>query len=424
MRALFRWRQWRYDLDTNLLFRPALVLATLLALGLVLPAVEFALVAQWPAVATASRLLGSEPGTAQTLLVTVAGAVMTVVSVVYSILVVAFTLLSIQFSTRILAGFMRDRPSRNVLGLFVGTFAYCLAVVRCVRSDPPQVPGIAVAIGLFLALLSLSALVHFIHHVVRSIQANVLIDRIATEAEAVIAAVFAEQGPTAASEEPTGPLPHVVAANRAGYVQILDIAGLCAIAGSATVRVCKSNGAFVAPGVPLCRSDQPLDPEAVRACFDVGPERTMQDDVEFGLRQIVDIALKALSPAVNDPSTAATCIDQLGRLLHALPVRTCGPVAQRTAAGGKVWVARPTSVELLDLAVEQIRQYGRADMATALRWLRVLGELAERPFDGPFQRRVREHADAVVVAAQASFSPADCEELLRRRAAIGPLGTA
>jgi uncharacterized membrane protein len=191
MRFLFR--QLAYDLNANLLLRPALWLVGCVLLSLGVPAVERSLLRTMPSVRPLLDFLSLEPGTAQTLLSTLAGSMMSVVSVVYSILLVALSLASMQFSTRILAGFVRDRFSQQVLGLFIGTFAYCLGLLRSIRSDPADVPGLAVALAMLLAMLSLGSLVLFIHHMVMGIQANVIVDRIATETERVIATVFLEE---------------------------------------------------------------------------------------------------------------------------------------------------------------------------------------------------------------------------------------
>ena len=154
-------------------------------------------------------------------------------------------------------------------------------------------------------------------------------------------------------------------------------------------------------------------PEAVRAAFDLGPVRTLQDDVEFGVRQIVDIALKAISPAVNDPSTAATCIDHLGRLL----IRLAGRRAPASQRDGLV-VPQPTHVDLIDLAFEQIRQYGKGDMAIALRLLRVLGDIASVTRDRVALERLATHGRLVEAAARTAFAPEDCDELDRRAARL------
>lgn len=412
----FRLRQWSYDLHTNLLFRPALFLGGLLGLGWLLPVAELAAAERLPALAALSRYLAPEPATAQLLMATVAGAGMTVVSVVYSILLVALSLASMQFSTRILASFMRDRTSQNVLGLFVGSFAYCLAVIRAVHTDPPTVPGLSVALGLALSVGTLGALVLFIHHIVRSIQANNIVDRIADETVTVLDAVFPAGRPGPPADDGR-PLPHLVLAEDSGYVQLIDEDGLLAAAPGATLRLLRGNGAFVAAGVPLLAADRPLDAALARAAVDLGPERTMQDDVEFGFRQIVDIALKALSPAVNDPSTAATCVDHLGRLLLHATTRATGPRV-RTGGGGRLFVPEPSFVDLLDLSMEQIRQYGRADMATALRLMRVLAELAPMVSDPTDRARVRFHADRIQAGAREAHCAEDNEELDRRHSAV------
>lgn len=416
MRAwTFALRQWSYDLDTNLLFRPAIWLVCLLGLGTALPPLEVALAARSPAFAELSAFLSTEPGSAQLLMATVAGAVMTVVSVVYSILLVALSLASMQFSTRILAGFMRDRVSRSVLGLFVGTFAYCLAVVRAIHTDPPVVPGVAITVGLTLALFCLAGLVLFIHHIVQSIQANVLVDRIATETEAVLDTVFPLERPVPLPF-PDVALPHVYPAPRSGYIQLIDVHGLLRLLPGAHIRIERPNGGFIAEGLPLIRADRPL-PASVAGCVDIGAMRTMQDDAEFGFRQIVDIALKAISPAVNDPSTGATCIDHLGRLLLRVASRPCGPRVHGEG-GALLYLPIPSFLDLLDLSIEQLRQYGRGDMAICLRLMRILGEVAPTVRHPQGKARIRQHADAIHAAAGLTFPEGDRVELEHRYARV------
>jgi uncharacterized membrane protein len=414
-------RQIGYDLRSGLLFRPALLIAALAALALVGPSLEVRLAPE------ASAWLATEPGAAQVVLSTVAGSMMTVVSVVYSILLVALSLASMQFSTRILAGMMRDRVSQNTLGLFVGTFVYCLLLLRAVHGDPaPFVPGISLTFALVLALASLGGLVFFIHHIIRSIQANHLVERIATETEGVIDAVFPERlGPGEAPAEhpvpepPPGAVP--VRAVASGYVQLIDVDSLRAIASQGyTIHVVRGMGSFAAEGIPVALvAPAPPPPvlAAILAAFDLGPVRTMQQDAEFGVRQIVDIALKAISPAVNDPSTAATCIDHLTRLL----VRVAGrrtPVVTPVVVTGGVYVPTVTHADLVDLSFEQLRQYGRSDMAVALRLLRALGDVASVTTQPFCLARIEQHARLIEAAARAAFPEEDCDELGRRRAAV------
>jgi uncharacterized membrane protein len=419
MRPLsFRARQAIYDLRSGLLFLPALIASCFGALALVVPVVEARFC---PAL---SLWLATEPAAAQIVLGTLAGSVMTAVSVIYSILLVALALASIQFSTRILAGMMRDRASQRTLGLFVGTFIYCLLTLRVVHADPVVVPGVSLTIAMLLALASLAGLVYFVHHIINAIQANHLVDTIATETEVVIDDVFPTAGcPTEETALPEPPADAVaVDAVASGYVQLIDVAGLGAVARRGfTVYVARGMGRFAAAGLPLAfimpaeaggKTPGAAELDDVKDAFDLGPVRTMQEDVEFGVRQIVDIALKAISPAVNDPSTAATCIDHLGRLLIRLAGR-----AQPVGVDGLV-LPVATHADLVDLAFEQLRQYGRTDMAVALRLMRVLGEVASVTPPSTCLQRLERHARLLDEAARTVFAVDDCEELQKRRAHV------
>jgi uncharacterized membrane protein len=426
----FLLRQVAHDLRVNLLVVPGVVLAVHLAAGALLPSLE-ADHADAPVLAVLTRIAAVEPGTAQVLMTTVAGAIMTVVSVVYSVLLVALSLASIQFSTRILGHFMKDGLNRIVLGMFVGTFAYCLMVLRAVRTDPPWVPSVSVALGVLLALACLASLVLFIHRIATGIQANVLVDHIASEAEAVIDAVFPVRG----AEAPPGPqtggaavhrapvsgadglASTTVRATRSGYVQLVDVKALLDAAGTGELRLLRHVGAFVAAGGPVAHAHgayAPDLPARVADALDVGAMRTMQDDAEYGLRQIVDIALKALSPAVNDPSTACTCIDHLGRLLLRIAMREDPRQLFVNGQGGRVVVPNTSFRACVDLAFDQIRQYGASDMAVQLRMLRVLGELATVADRFGDRSHLRLHGQLVHAAASSRFSPVDREELDRR----------
>lgn len=426
-RLRFAWQQLGYDLDSGLISRPLAILAACAALGAGVPAAELAWLPEL------SARLATEPSSAQAVLSTVAGSMMSVVSVVYSILLVALSLASMQFSTRVLASMLRDRVSQNTLGLFLGTFVYCLLVLRAVHTEPaPYVPGVALALALVLALSSLVGLVYFIHHTARGIQANHLVNRLATETEAVIDDVF--RAPWTDTTVDLVPPPCIggqaVVADRSGYIQLVDVAGLAAVAGPARrIQLLRAMGSFAPAGAPLLRAAHVgadpaaragvLTPEEVRAalaCFDLGPSRTMQQDVEFGIRQVVDVALKAISPAVNDPSTAATCIDHLGRVLIRVAGRAPVPFD-----GGSVLTLPPTHADLVDLAFEQIRQYARTDMAVALRLMRTLADVAYAMRSPAAKARIVLHARLVEAAARANFPPEDTDELARRSARVAEL---
>lgn len=422
-RLRFLLRQHLYDADRSLYVRPALILAALAALAVALPFAEERVEVLRALGRRLTWAVPAEPAAVQVVLGTIAGSVMTVVSIVYSVLIVALSLASMQFSPRILAGYMRDRTSQRILGLFIGTFTYCLLVLRSTHSVPePFVPTASVFGALLLALACLGSLLFFVHHMAKAIQANHIVDRIATETEQIIDAVLpARSGATPeAPPRPPGTPDHVVRAAASGYVQLLAVGELADIARArgVTLHVVRAMGQFVPEGGQLAVADGPLDEETCAACrdaFDLGPVRTMQDDLELGIRQIVDIALKAISPAVNDPSTAVTCIDHLSRLLGRIARRGDPETVRRDEATGRALVVLPTVgfARTLDLAMNQIRQYGRGDVAVLLRMTRALGDVADMTDRPQHLAAIARHA-AMLRAVAASFSPDDREELDRR----------
>jgi uncharacterized membrane protein len=420
----FRRAQLGWDIRGSLLVRPFAVMVGGIALAEILPALEAAGRLRLPTALAA--LLATEPGSAQVVLATLAGSMITVVSVVYTILVVALTLASMQFSPRILSSFLRHTSTQWTLGLVVGTFAFCVLVLRSLRVDPPFVPLASLALAVMLVLASLSALVWFIHHIANGIQANHLVDRLAAETEPVIDEVWTT------TPQPEAPAPNVsgmgIPSNRSGYIQLIDTNGLRRLAGRGLVVVVERGmGRFVSVGAILARVDPPAaaPPDVavvVRDAFDLGPVRTFQEDVEWGFRQIVDIALKAISPAINDPSTAATCIDHLTRLLTRALKRFPPPRVERHGSGTLV-LPHTTAVDLIDLAFEQLRQYSRGDMAVSLRLLRAFAEVGEATAEPAIHDRLKSHARLLETAVRPSFAPMDCDELNRRLAAVEALGT-
>jgi uncharacterized membrane protein len=422
-RLRFILRQVYYDADRSLYARPALLLLVLAILAVVLPIAEehmavFRLVSK-----RLSWAVPDEPAAVQVVLGTIAGSVMTVVSIVYSMLIVALSLASTQFSPRILVGFMRDRTSQRILGLFIGTFTYCLLVLRATHTVPePFVPTTSVFGALLLALTCLGSLLYFVHHIAQAIQANYIVDRIATETEELIDATLPDK-PAPIVELP--PLPsaksgYVVRAKQSGYVQLVAFDALANIAKerNVTLHIVRHMGQFVPEGAFLAISNEALDDEACRACreaFDLGPIRTMQDDFEFGIRQIVDIALKAISPAVNDPSTAVTCIDHLSRLLGRIARRGDTEMVRLDEITGRVLVVLPVQgfSRALDLALNQIRQYGKSDIAVLLRIARALADVADMTEDATYRAAILRHAQMLNSVAT-PLSADDRQELDRR----------
>jgi uncharacterized membrane protein len=299
------------------------------------------------------------------------------------------TLASMQFSPRIIVSFARDRVTQWTLGIFLGTFSYCMAALPAARSAPhPFAPVATVAGAMLLALACVGWLLFFIHHISQAISVNYIVDKIASETEAVIDEVMPwpnrfnrpiETTPVDSSTWDTE-----IPSDVSGYIRYIDAKGLVALAKSYHVKihVLRRVGHFVPAGVPLLRVHKgerlsPEKPSEIRGAFDFGPTRTLQQDVEFGVLQIVDIALKAISPAVNDPTTAICCVDQLSRILIRFASRELPQLLLYDPPGAlRVSLPRIGLDRLLDSAFEQIRLYSKADIAVSLRLLRALGDIA------------------------------------------------
>jgi uncharacterized membrane protein len=382
-------RNAMYALRGGFLVRPLLISIALGLAGAVLSSLEETVpaVSAWvPSVLFPSH---ADPQVAQIVLATIAASIMTVVSIVFAILLMTLTLASMQFSPRILLSFVKDRVTQWTLGIFLGTFAYCMAALPAARSLPrPFAPVATVTCAMLLAVMCVAWLIFFIHHISEAISVNHIVDRIARETEGVMDEVMPDSRRHA--YEPEG-VPFdddksevAVGSLVSGYIRYVDSGRLLDLATQfkLRVRVLRRVGHFVPAGVGLfgAAPAERLDPERVRelqATFDIGPTRTLQQDIEFGVIQIVDIALKAISTAVNDPSTAITCIDQLGRILIRFLSRQL-PVALLCDPPHVVRVIIPWigTESLLDTAFEQIRHYSASDIAVSLRLLRALDDIA------------------------------------------------
>lgn len=336
------------------------------------------------------RILGVEPSGASNVLAIIAGSTITVAGTVYSITIVALTLASTQFSPRILRNFMRDTGNQIVLGVLVGIFAYCIIVLRTIKTDGDAnenfVPSISVIFAVLLGLLGVGFLIYFIHHVATSIQATSIISSIAGETIAEIKKTshekFVTQPPL--DESAAQFLADAgwikIPSAMTGYIQNADLQALTAIAEKydLVVKMRRRIGEFTISGLPLLqiaadhRNFQPTESliQEFNDAYDAGSFRTVEGDVAFGLRQIVDIALKALSPAINDSTTGVTCIDYLTAILAELARRPTPPSYIFAANGTlRVLVNQQRFEDFFDLAFNQIRQSASNNVAIIIRLL-------------------------------------------------------
>ena len=424
-------RSAMYALRGGFLIRPLAIAMILGAAGAMLSSLEEAIpgISAW----IPSTLFPSheDPGVAQVILSSIATSIMTVVSIVFAILLMTLTLASTQFSPRILISFVRDRTTQGTLGVFLGTFTYCMAALPAARSLPhPFVPVATVTGAMVLALVCVGGLIYFINHISHSISVNHIVDRIARETELVIDEFMPyPRGPfplpdrgEASAAEQGAPILN----RQSGYIRYVDINRLVALAKAyqICVHLERRVGQFVPAGVPLMRVSKPERVPADRAlhliaAFDIGPARTMQQDVEYGISQIVDIALRAISPAVNDPSTAISCVDQLSRIMIVWLSRIPAPSHYYAPPHIlRLFVPWMSFDDLLDTAFEQIRHYAVTDLAVSLRLLRAFEDIASTTQHADLRTRLLERAQRVTAGCAGHLPKDELARLQQRFAAL------
>ena len=424
-------RRATYTLRGGFLIRPLTIALALGGAGALLSELEetFPGLSSWvPSVLFPSH---ADPQVAQVILAGIASSIMTVVSIVFAILLMTLTLASMQFSPRIIVSFVRDRVTQWTLGIFLGTFAYCTAALPAARSFPRPFAPVATVLGAMLLVLAcVSWLLFFIHHISHAISVNHIVDRIASETEAIIDELMPSPhmldrlGDAYAAK--AGSWEAEVLSESSGYIRFIDTARLVNLAKSyrMEVLVLRRIGQFVPAGVPLLKVSKTsrLTPEnRTEFCgtFDFGPSRTLQQDVEFGVLQIVDIALKAISPAVNDPSTAITCVDHLSRILIRFASREAPEAVLYDPPGvSRVTLQWPNFGRLVGAAFEQIRLYSQTDVAVSLRMLRALDDVAESTSDRSFHRTLVELGQRIVAGCASKLGEAELGELRVRLAAL------
>ncbi|WP_051180738.1 DUF2254 domain-containing protein [Thermithiobacillus tepidarius DSM 3134] len=417
-----RLTRWWDALRSSLWFVPMLMTLAAVALAFATVQADERIGYEW--IRTVGWLWTGGPEGAREVLSTIAGSMITVAGVTFSITVVTLTLASNQFGPRLLRNFMRDTGNQIVLGTFIATFIYCLLVLRTVRAvEATQfVPYLSVTAGVLLATISLGVLIYFIHHVSESIQAENLIAVVAAELQAGIDRLFPDELGQA-PQTPAAPAPAsadstmddadrcMIRSRHSGYVQAVESETLLAIASNRDLilhLLCRP-GDFVTRDDPLAaawpagRCDARL---ARRICgaFLIGRHRTPTQDVEYAVHQLVEIAVRALSPGINDPFTAMNCLDWLGAALAQLAQRDM-PGRQRHDARGQLRIIAEngTFAAVANAAFNQIRQYGRGSASVVLHMLDVIAAVAPRLCREEDRKALLRHAAQVEGDARASL---------------------
>ena len=397
--AMNKIKQIWSDLRASLWFVPGLMIIFAIALALVLIEADSTITMEW--LTKYPRLFGLGADGSRGMLTAIASSMLTVAALAFSLTLGAVSQASAQFTPRIFRNFMRDRANQFVLGYFVSVFAFCLIVLRTIRGGDELkfVPSLAVMIGLALALGGILVLIFFIHHIADSLQITTILDNITDETKASVKKLFPEQlGEAASSSEKHEAWPAenvknwtVITALSPGYLQDIDADGLVEYAArnDLLIKMRRGVGQFAGSGAVLAEiahdtetADKRASPDdkkigEINGFFTIDRHRTIEQDAGFGIRQIVDIALKALSPGVNDTTTALECIDNLGEIVGEIARRKLPAAVRSKDKIPRVLTLAPEFPDYVETAFDQIRISGKANQAIFERLLTTLMFVAE-----------------------------------------------
>ena len=390
--AIVRWK----DLQDRLWFLPSILTVAAAILAIVMVRIDHSLVgvrrpeSDW--------LFGAGASGAREVLSAIASTMITVTGLVFSITVVALQLASSQYTPRVLRTFTGDRGNQLVLGVFISTFTYSLLVLRTVREANDNgaeafVPSASVTVALVLAGASVGFLIFFISHAANAMRASVIIDRATQDTLAVVRRMYPEAEGSDDREDADAArtaraMEGVVdiRAQRSGYVQEISDDGLLHAIGPDDITLELAvhvgtyilDGAVIARAWPADRIDRDRLQDQVSGTLILGQERTLHADVDFGIRQLSDIAVRALSPGINDPTTATQCVDRLSEIMAEIGRRPDpNPIRKGEDAKGTL-IRSPALWESLILtAFDGIRHYGSGDPTVAQHLSRTLRQLIE-----------------------------------------------
>ena len=378
------------NLRSSFWFLPFLFVLSSIVYAVALIQIDYAgsdrWLAQWP------RIFGVGAEGARDMLSTLAGSMMSVMGITFSMTLLALTLASSQYTSRVLRNFMRSRVTQVTLGTFAGIFVYCLIVMHTIRTgDTPFVPSLAVFFAFLLTFSGIAVLIYFIHHIASSIQASNIIASVAQETNASIDRLLPEkldhepdeyEGQNQVLESLDERTWYPVPAAVSGYIQSVNNDALLHLAEDirTIVRMEHGIGAFVVQDTALVSLALTYPPDqktidALNGAYSIDRNRTVEQDPAFGIRQIVDMALKALSPGINDTSTAVMCVDYLASIMTRLAGRQFPPSHRYEGETLRVVAIVPSFEGLLSEAFDQIRGSAEVNVAILVRMLGALNSI-------------------------------------------------
>lgn len=420
------------NLRSSFWFIPSLMVGGSIALAIALIEADLAGVDrwlnQWP------RLFGVEAEGARQMLSTLASSMMTVMGITFSMTLLALTLASSQYTSRILRNFMRSRITQFTLGVFAGTFVYCLIGLRTIRGGNGVegfVPSLTVFFAFVLSLCGVGVLIYFLHHIALSIQASSIIASVANETNASIDRLLPKEldhetdededqnrGLKSLDERSWYPVPAAVS----GYIQSVNHAALINLArdNKTILRMEHGIGAFVVQNTALVSLALTYPPDqqtidAVNAAYNIDRHRTVEQDPAFGIRQIVDMAIKALSPGVNDTSTAVMCVDYLSSILARLAGRQFPQVHYYEGETLRLIAIVPSFEGLLAEAFDQIRSSAENNVAILARLLGALDTISSLTIKRSYLRALDEQLQCIAELVDRTIEASHDRERLESR---------
>ncbi|MCX5516754.1 DUF2254 domain-containing protein [Kaistia algarum] len=415
-----RLRQFLASLSDTFWLVPAAMTCGGIGLALVLIAIDRS--GALPAWLLDNAWLYNGGGTgARTLLGAVASSSIGVASTVFSITIAALSLAAGQMGPRLLRNFTKDRGNQITLGAFLGTFSYALMVLRTVRTQDEGVfvPHLSLTVGILLAFVCVATLIYFVGHMAGRINVDTVIALVSQDVTAAFQRIAEKEQQPAAPPLSFWQDAVVVRDGRRGYLQQLDDAGLAqwAIDKGTALRLLVRPGDYVFPGGPIALMVPPVDggEDAIRAATALAVKRDSSADIEYAIRQLVEVAVRALSPGINDPYTAVSVIDRLGAAL-------CELAPLHLPSGVILHEDRPVLVVpsvdydgLVDAMFHMIRQSGTGQVSVLVRAIDVLTAVAGCDHDPARRATLRRHADLVRADAEREVAnPSDLADIVGR----------
>lgn len=435
-----KWRGWWATLseaiDSRLWPVPVGAVIVAVALGILLPRLDLIVDPELPD-AVDSVVFNGGAETARTVLSSIAGSLITATSLTFSLTVVALQLASSQASPRVLRLFARDRQVHWTLAAFLGTFAYSLTVLRTVRSEDDDiaefVPRLSVTLGFVLTLTSVVMLVFFLAHLAAQLRVETMLKEIHSETDHTIDLVSGRHSGAAAynGELSIPSARETVTAASSGFIRSHDHDQLVSCAAEHGIVILEHHrvGENIVAGTPLASwwvSDEAardpdrgeIDPEkikgAIRGAYPIGYERTSAQDVDFGVQQTLDIALRALSPGVNDPTTAVHAIGHLSAMTARLVAMPRLPSGLAGPDGQLCVVTAPRSTrDDVDASLTPVRHYGAEHPAVVTRFVQAASELSQLCADAEVDAALVAQLEALDEQIRATTAdPASNSEML------------